>query len=126
MDKLSQKYKNKKVVLYGAGQYFKFIKQNYDLSRLNIIAVSDKKFENIKTPVFDEDAGYNTIAPQKIHTLSPDVVIIAVQETAEIKKYFRDELFKTTRKRFKYTSFEESYESYKKMQKLEWSKVLFP
>lgn len=122
----SQQYRNKKVVLYGAGKYFKYIKQNLDLSVLNIEAVSDKKFEGIENPIFDREIGYNIIAPQKIYTLSPDIVIIAVQEIVEIKKYFHDELFKTTQKCFKYTSFEEPGKTYKKLQKLEWAKVLFP
>ena len=44
IDKLSKKLKNKKLVIYGAGDFAKVLFENYDLSKLNILAVSDKKF----------------------------------------------------------------------------------
>ena len=45
IDKLAKKFKNKKVVIYGAGIYFQIIKNNFDISKLNIIGIADKKFE---------------------------------------------------------------------------------
>ena len=44
INKLSRKLKNKKVVIYGAGNFSKVLFENYDLSKFNILAVSDKKF----------------------------------------------------------------------------------
>ena len=122
LNNLSKKYKNKKVVLYGAGIFFKNMKQNYDLSQLNIIAVSDKKFEGIENLVFDAETGYNVIAPEKIYTLKPDIVIIMTQETIQIKKYFKNELFKKTGKSFKYITFRDTYKDYKNY---EWFHACF-
>lgn len=120
------KYKNKKVVLYGAGKFFEFIKDNFDLSKFNIIAVSDLKFNEFDSPKHLENIGFNVIAPHKIHTLIPDIVIICTEKLIPIMKYFKEELFKNTGKRFKYTSFENSSKAYKELQKIEWTKVLFP
>ena len=48
INKLARKYKNKKIVIYGAGEYFRILKENYDLSKLNIVGIADKKFETNK------------------------------------------------------------------------------
>ena len=42
VDKLAKKYKNKRVVIYGGGLLFSLITNNYDLSKLNIVAIADK------------------------------------------------------------------------------------
>lgn len=73
--KLSKKMKNKKIVIYGGGAFFQVIKNYYDLSMLNIIAVADKRFENNK----GEFEGYPTITPNKIKDLNPDVVLVATK-----------------------------------------------
>ena len=39
--KLINKLKGKKILIYGAGQIFKFIKKNYDLSELNVVGICD-------------------------------------------------------------------------------------
>jgi len=46
IDKFAEKYKDKKVIIYGGGLLFSIINQNYDLSKLNITAVADKRFGN--------------------------------------------------------------------------------
>ena len=48
INKLARKYKNKKIVIYGAGEYFQILKNNFDLSNLNIVGIADKKFETSK------------------------------------------------------------------------------
>lgn len=125
-DVLCKKYKNKKVVLYGAGKFFEFIKDNFDLSKFNIIAVSDLKFNEFDSPKHLENIGFKVITPHKIHTLKPDIVIICTEKLIPIMKYFKEELFKNTGKRFKYTSFVNSSKAYKELQTIEWAKVLFP
>ncbi|MBS4759865.1 MAG: hypothetical protein KHX03_04115 [Clostridium sp.] len=102
LEKLIKKYKNKKIVFYGAGQFFSFIKKNYDLSGLNILAVSDKKFVNFVEPVFDEDLGYNMISPLNIYELKPDIVLISAYVDFYVEKYFCEELFVKTGHKFKY------------------------
>lgn len=102
LNNLSKKYKNKKVVLYGAGSFFEHLKNNYDLKKLNVIAVSDKKFAKAQDPEYCENIGYNTICAEKIHTLKPDIVLITCLVDFYIEKYFVEELFKLTKQRFKY------------------------
>ena len=41
---LENKFKNKKIVIYGAGQLFQTIIKKYDLSKLNIVVIFDKTF----------------------------------------------------------------------------------
>ena len=73
--KLTKKLKNKKVVVYGAGAFFQVMKNYYDLSGLNIIAIADKKFETNK----EDFEGYKAIAPSEIVDLKPDVVLVATK-----------------------------------------------
>ena len=48
IEKISKKYKNKKIILYGMGEYFDEIQENFDLSKLNIVGVCDLKFAKDK------------------------------------------------------------------------------
>lgn len=105
IEKMAKKYKNKKIVIYGAGQFFQCIKNNYDLSSLNIIAVSDKKFMKRRELTYDENIGFNTISPESIVDLEPDIVLIAVVEGYFIEQYIYEILFKECKKKFKYKMF---------------------
>ncbi len=104
-EKLKRKYKNKRIVLYGAGIYFEEVRKNFDLSQLNIIAVSDIKYKDIQKLTFDEELRYNIISPCKIHTLNPDIVLLTVQEDFYIEEYFCTEVFPKTKHKFKYSRF---------------------
>ena len=104
LKKLKQKYRNKKIVLYGAGVFFQSIQNNYDLSGLNIIAISDSKFDKYTTPTFDKELGLDKISPFNINTLNPDIVLISVLEDVNIEKYFNETLFKIPNCKFKYDS----------------------
>ena len=44
-EKLCKTLSDKKVLFYGAGLMFDYFSKNYDLSKLNIIGIADKKFE---------------------------------------------------------------------------------
>ena len=44
LNKLNRKLKDKKIIIYGAGKFFRAIVENYDLSNLNIIGICDKSF----------------------------------------------------------------------------------
>lgn len=81
IDKLARKFKNKKILLYGAGLTAKVLFENYDLSKLNIVGISDKKFENSEGKYF-----YNikTISPKNINALDFDIVIFTLKEYKEI------------------------------------------
>lgn len=126
LNKKAKLYKNKNVVLYGAGLYFEMLKELFDFSSFNILAVSDKKFENILEPKFDEKIGFNVIAPEKIHTLKPDVVLSTLFEYKMIKDYFDSVLFKKTGCKFNFEKIQDTKKSYKKELYRAWFYVLFP
>ena len=101
LKKYEKIYCNKRIVCYGAGIFFKTVLDNYDLSNLNIMAVSDISFKGIESPLYDEELGFNKISPEFIHTLKPDIVLISALQDYYIEKYFLETLFKQTPK-FKY------------------------
>lgn len=74
INKLAKRYKNKKIAIYGAGEFAQAIFQNYNLSKLNIKAVADIKFKNKEEQDF---FGYNCISPEQLGTYDCDVILIA-------------------------------------------------
>ncbi|MBQ4645926.1 MAG: hypothetical protein IJB79_01115 [Candidatus Gastranaerophilales bacterium] len=76
LKKLNHQLQGKKIVIYGAGVFFQAIKKFYDLSKLNIIAISDQSFSKEETK---EYMGYMTISPNKIKSLNPDCVLVATK-----------------------------------------------
>ena len=104
-EKLKRKYKDKKIILYGVGKYFQEIKASFDLSSLNIIAVSDKKYEDLEELTYDDSVGYNAISPRKIFDLKPDIVFLTVVEDFYVEQYFCEELFIEQKQKFKYRRF---------------------
>lgn len=85
IDYLSKKYKNKRILLYGAGVFALEILNNYDLSKLNIIGISDKIFWNDNNNFND----YKTFSPEQIKLINPDVIIITAFDYLRIKKFFK-------------------------------------
>lgn len=78
LQKLIKKTKNDPVVIYGAGSFFKFIHDNYDLSKLNIIGISDMKFtEDMEN---DDYLGYKIIPRSQIKKYNPKYVLVATLE----------------------------------------------
>lgn len=49
---LKQRFKNKRVLIYGAGEFFQFLYNNFDFSEFNIVGISDKSFDNKKETLF--------------------------------------------------------------------------
>ena len=72
LDNLSVEVNGKKVLFYGYGIIGQLILKNYDLSKFNIVAIADKKFENTKGNIVD---GYCAISPQDVLSLDFDVVV---------------------------------------------------
>ena len=95
LKKLNKKLKNKTVVIYGAGILFKKVQKNYDLSNLNIIGISDRKY--MTSPEGETDLGYRVISPDKITEYNPDYVLISTLKFLEILKDFRENTFKGTK-----------------------------
>ena len=74
INKLAKRYRNKKIAIYGAGQFAYEIFKNYNLSKLNIIAIADLRFEDIEKREF---FGFNCIAPKELGHIDCDVILIA-------------------------------------------------
>lgn len=93
LPKLVKKLKNKKVVFYGAGIFFEVIKKYFDISKLNVLGISDKKYEINKAQ--EEFLGYKTIAPSDIQSYKPDYVIVATKfYVSIIEELYFDVLYK--------------------------------
>ena len=95
LEKLNKKLKNKSIVIYGTGIFFEVLKNNYDLSPLNIIAVSDRKFTNHEQD--EEFLGYNVCAPEEIASLNPDCVLVATINIVKIMESLENTVLKGTK-----------------------------
>lgn len=94
LKKLSKKLKGKRVVLYGAGLFFEVLNSAYDLSVLNVVAISDKKFDNVQQgEIF---LGYNAIPPAQIEGTSPDIVLVTTEKFINIIDYLTFDLLDKT------------------------------
>ncbi|MDD3593557.1 MAG: LicD family protein [Candidatus Gastranaerophilales bacterium] len=83
--KLSKKYADKKIVIYGAGLYFSELQKHCDLSALNIIALCDRKFSNKGI----QDSTYKTISPKELYNFDCDIILTAVLESETIIDHLR-------------------------------------
>jgi len=90
--KLTKKLKNKKVIIYGSGSLFQLIQEKYDLSKLNIIGISDRKYT--PTDEGNEDLGYKIIPMVKMPDYSPDYVLVSTLNYIDIIDNFESVLFK--------------------------------
>ena len=82
LDTLAKKLKDKKIVIYGTGLFFQTLIKNYDLSVLNIVALSDKKFSNHEEN--ETFLGYKVCAPMEIVDLAPDYVLVGTIKFIDI------------------------------------------
>ena len=78
IDKLIKKYKNKKVVIYGAGQFSQVLFKTFDFSELNIVGIADKRFEQDRVHKF---FNLNCIKPDDLNILEFDAILIANSNT---------------------------------------------
>ena len=77
IEKLSKKLEGKSVVIYGSGLMFQEILASYDVSKLNVIGITDRKYL-----LEDEDRldlGFKIIPYSKIFDIKSDVILIAVK-----------------------------------------------
>ncbi len=95
LSKLNKKLKNKTIVIYGAGAFFKYIKENYDLDKLNIIGISDIKFTTKEENT--TFLNYKIIPKEKIKELNPDVVLVATLKYVSIIEDFEINYFNKTK-----------------------------
>lgn len=92
IDKFVKKFKDKKVVIYGAGVYFQTLQENFDLSGLNIVGISDKKFINSKVTNFN----YPALAPDELKTFDYDVILVALYDDTSLCDYLEFDLLLNT------------------------------
>ena len=90
LPKLVKKLNGKTVVLYGAGTFLELIKKYFNLSDLNIIGISDKRFENHGEN--DEFLGYKVYAPEEIKDLNPNYVLVSTKLYVDL---LEDLMYKT-------------------------------
>lgn len=88
IEELSVKYKDKRIILYGAGYYFDTINEFFDLSKLNIIGLADIKFTG---ETFY--SGYKTFAPNQIVQEKPDAVLVTIPDASIAEEFFHNKLF---------------------------------
>lgn len=98
---LARQYKNKKIVVYGAGLMSNLLFENYDLSLLNIVAVCDKKF--VKSTE-EKYYGYQAISPNDLKTYDFDAVLVLILNDTEVVDYLKDELLINTKNENKIVS----------------------
>ena len=85
---LSQKYKNKRVLVYGNGLFSDVIFQNYDLNKyFNICSTSDIMYEQNNTQNY---MGVKTCKPSEIKSVNPDVIFITTINPREIRIFFKE------------------------------------
>ena len=96
IDKLARRYKNRKIVLYGAGQYATILFANYDLSKLNIVAVADLKYEN--SQIERKFFGLDCIAPNEIKDCDCDLILISNFDYNLFLSYLDNDILYGTKK----------------------------
>ena len=75
ISRLVKKCKNKRVVFYGAGEFFYKIKANYDLSGFNVVGICDQKFSVDKN---ENKSEYPALTRDELKTYDYDVIIITL------------------------------------------------
>ena len=100
INKLARKYKNKKIVIYGAGEYFQILKylstmrvSSDDLSNLNIVGIADKKFETSKD---SNPTQYLALAPEELKEFDLDVILVALYDDTSLCDYLEYQLLINT------------------------------
>ena len=95
LKKLKKKLKNKTSIVYGAGSFFKYINEKYDLSMLNIVGISDMKFD--EKDENQEFLGYKKIPKNKIIDYKPDYVLVATLKYIGIVEDFEINILDKTK-----------------------------
>ena len=94
IDALSKKYYGKKIVIYGAGDYFLFVRDNVNLSSLNITGISDKKFEVSKE---ENPSSYTALTPDELKNFDFDIILVLLKNDKKLCDYIEYELLMNTK-----------------------------
>jgi ABC-type Fe3+-hydroxamate transport system substrate-binding protein len=82
LNRLEKKLKNKRVVIYGIGEFFQTIMRHYDLSKLNIVALSDRNISEQGSFL-----GYKTCSPSNILEYKPDYILVGTFNYINVIEY---------------------------------------
>lgn len=88
LKKLSKKLNNRPVIIYGTGEFFSVIESEYDLSCLNIIALSDNKY--LKHNYTNEFSKYKKIPPNEIVQNKPYAVLVSVVNPVRLVNHLKN------------------------------------
>lgn len=86
LERIKKEIKDKSVIIYGAGELFNEINNNYDLSDFNIIGIYDRKY---RTQNITEDYGYQIVPQKKL--CDTDYILVTIKNykpVVEELKYF--------------------------------------
>ena len=89
LEKLAKKYKEKKIIIYGAGLMSKAMLENYDLSRLNIVGFCDAKYSQNSEEVF---YGYRTFSPIDLKNIDFDIILVNLYKSGKVINKIKYEL----------------------------------
>ena len=92
LKKLCKRLKGKRILVYGTGSLFQYIQKNYDLSKLNIVAVSDGKY--LLEQEGQEDLGYTIVPKEKLESFEVDVVLLGLQNYIGVLCNFSSTIYK--------------------------------
>jgi len=98
IDGIGQKYADKKIILYGAGLFAGELMRNYDFSKLNIIGVADRKFQEHREGDF---YGYKKLGPLDLLETEFDLLLISTYDDTDIKDYLKNDLLQGEEINFK-------------------------
>ena len=102
IDKFAKKFADKKVVLYGAGFFASDLLRNYDLSKLNIVAVADMKFQDNNEGDY---YGYKKVGPYDLLEMDFDLLLITTYDDEPVKEFLNDDLLEGEDVKFKVKTF---------------------
>ena len=89
ISKLAEQFKDKRILIYGAGMLFRVLMENYDFSGFNIIGISDRSFFCMD---LEELYGIKTYTHTEIKAVNPDVILLATNYYLFIESFLQDEL----------------------------------
>lgn len=98
IDETAEKYKDKKIVLYGADLFAGDLFRNYDISKLNILGVADKTFQN---HCEGDYYGYKKFTPLDLLETDFDLLLITAYDDTDIKEYLKKDLLQGEEIKFK-------------------------
>lgn len=98
IDKYAKKFEGKKIVLFGIDLFTGDLFRNYDLSKLNIIGISDINFKENDT---DKYYDIPKILPLDLLEAEFDLLLITTYDDVEAKSYLKKNLFQGEEMNFK-------------------------